>query len=91
MTIRNEVNQSDKPIGFNFRPKDQLWSDVIWSVFDNVTHSNSTFNAVDTLIVTVHSVTMPVGFGRIKQKGRPIASMVQLKRIIVEVGAEENF
>jgi hypothetical protein len=33
---------------------------------------------------------MPVGFGGIKQKGRPIASMVHLKRSTVEVGAEEN-
>ena len=57
-----------------------------------MTQSNSRFNASDTLIVTVHSVTMSVGFGRdgIKQKGRPLATMVQLKRSIVEVGAEEN-
>ena len=42
--------------------------------------------------MTVHSVTMPVVFGRdaIKQKGRPLATMVQLKRNTVEVGAEEN-
>jgi len=90
ITIHNEVNQSDTPLGFIFRRKDQLWSDVIWSVFDKVTHSNSRLNASDTLIVAVHSVTMPVGFGRIKQKDRPFAIMVQLKRSIVEVGAEEN-
>ena len=44
------------------------------------------------MIVTVHSVTMLVGFGRfaIKRKGRPLASMVQLKGSIVEVRAEEN-
>jgi hypothetical protein len=28
-----------------------------------VSQSNARFNATDTLIVTVHSVTMPAGFG----------------------------
>ena len=54
--FHNEVNQSDKPIGFSFRRKDQLLPDVIWSVFDKVSQSNARFNATDTLIVTVHSV-----------------------------------
>ena len=42
--------------------------------------------------MTVHSATVPVGFLRvaIKQKGRTLASMVQLNRSIVEVTAEEN-
>ena len=54
--------------------------------------SHARFNASDTLIVTVHSVTIPVGFGRIaiKRKGRPLATKIQLKGSIVEVGAEEN-
>ena len=92
ITIHNEVNQSDKPVGFSLRRKDQLSSDVIWSVFDKVSQSNARFNASDTFIVTVHSVTMPVGFGRdaIKRKGRPLATMVHLKSSIVEVRAEEN-
>ena len=92
ITIQNEGNQSDTPIGFIFRRKDQLSSDVVWSVFDKGTQSNYRFDTSDTLIVTVHSVTMPVGFGKvaIKQKGRPHASMVQLKRSIVKVRAEEN-
>ena len=34
ITIHNEVNQSDKPIGFSLRRKNQLLPDVIWSVFD---------------------------------------------------------
>ena len=59
ITIHNEVNQSDKPIGFSFIRKDQLSSDVIWSVFDKLSQSNARFNTSDTLIVTVHSVTMP--------------------------------
>ena len=29
MTIQNEVNQNDKPIGISFRRKDQLSADVI--------------------------------------------------------------
>ena len=36
ITIHNEMNQSDKPIGFRFRRKDQISSDVIWNVFDKV-------------------------------------------------------
>jgi len=37
ITIHNEVKQIDKPIGFSFRRKNQISSDVIWSVFDIVT------------------------------------------------------
>jgi len=61
-------------------------------VFDKVPQSNARFNATDTLIVTVHSFTMPVGFGRdgMKRKGRQLATMAHLKRSIVEVRAEEN-
>jgi len=59
ITINNEISQSDKPIGFSFRRKDQLSPGVIRSVFDKVSQSNNSFNATDTLIVTVHSVTMP--------------------------------
>ena len=60
-------------------------------MFDKVSQSIARFNATDTLIVMVHSVTMPVGFwGGIKRKGRPLATMALLKRSIVEVRAEEN-
>ena len=57
-----------------------------------VFHSNSRFNALETIFLIVHSFTMPVGFGGvgIKRKGRPLVSMVQLKISIVELGAEEN-
>jgi len=50
------------------------------------------FNALDTLVVTVHSVKMPVVFGRcaLKSGGRPIPVMAHLKRSIVEVKAEQN-
>ena len=36
ITIQNEINQSDKPIGISFRRKGQLSGDVIWSVFEKV-------------------------------------------------------
>ncbi len=56
--------------------------------------SNTRFHALDTLTVVVHSVTMPVGFGRqtggIKTMGRPISVMAHLKRSIVQVKAETN-
>jgi len=32
VTISNEVNEQDKPIGFSFRRKDQLSEELIWSV-----------------------------------------------------------
>jgi len=64
---------------------------VIWSVFDKVSQSNSRLDALDTLVVTVHSVRMPVGFGKsaIKSRGRPLSVMVHLKTSIVEVKAEK--
>jgi hypothetical protein len=90
ITLRNEVNQNDKVIGISFRRKDQLSGDVIWSVFEKVSQSNSRFNALDRLVVTVHYVKMPVGFGRVKSMGRPISVMAYLKRSIIEVNAENN-
>jgi len=33
ITIHNQMNQNDKPIGLSFRRKYQLSADVIWSVF----------------------------------------------------------
>ena len=89
-TIHDQVNESDKPIGFSLRRKNQVSTDVMWSVFDNVPQCNSRFNASNTLPVVVHSVKMPVGFGGdgINWKGRTFASLVQLKRSIIEVGAE---
>ena len=34
ISIHNDVNQRDKPIGFGFRRRDQLSSDVLWNVFE---------------------------------------------------------
>ena len=59
ITIQNRVNQNDKLIGISLRHKDQLAGDVIWSIFERVSESNSRFKAMDTLVVTVHSVRMP--------------------------------
>jgi len=84
-------NQNDKPIEISFRRNDQLSGEVIWSVFEKVSQSNSRFNALETLVVTVHSVKMPVGFGYgIKTKGRPLSVMAHLKRSIVEIKATDN-
>jgi len=48
-------------------------------------------NALDTLVVIVHSVKMRVGFGYgIKTKGRPLSVMAHLKKSIAEVKTEEN-
>jgi hypothetical protein len=92
LTIQKRVNLNDKHIGVSFRRKDQLSGDVIWSLFEKVAQSNSRFDASDTLIVTVHSFKMPVGYGKheMKSMGRPLSVMAHLKKSIVEVKAEEN-
>ena len=57
-----------------------------------MSQSNGRFNATDTLIVAVHSITMPVGFDGdgMKRKGRTLATMAYLKNSIVELRSEEN-
>jgi len=88
ITISNEAEATDRAIGISFRRKDQI-TDVIWSVFEKVAQSNARFNALDKLVITVHSVKMPTGHGRgIATKGRPLNIMVHLKRSIVKVKAE---
>ena len=61
-------------------------------MFEKVSQSNSSFNALDTLVVTLHSVMMPIGFGKhaITSRGRPLYVMTHLKKSTVEVKAEEN-
>ena len=56
VSIRNEVNVQDKPIGISFRRKDQLSEEVIWSIFEKVVQSNARFDALDRLVVVIHSV-----------------------------------
>jgi hypothetical protein len=89
VAIRNEVNQSDKPIGLSFR-RAQSPGDVMWSVLEKVTQSNSRYNALDTLTIEVHAVRMPAGFGGIKTKGRPLGVMAHLKKSIITVKVETN-
>ena len=62
----------------------------MWSVFEKVSQSNSTFNALDTLVVNVHSVKILVGFGDIKTMGRPVSVLAHLKKCIIQVKATEN-
>ena len=91
LTIRNEVNIQDKPIGFSFRQKDQISEEVFWSFFEKVVQSNARFNDLDSLIVAVHRVAMPTSYGRaVKTKGRQLSVMAHLKRSIIDVKAEEN-
>ena len=74
ITIQYRVNLKEKPIGISFRGKDELAGELIWSVFEQVSLSKSKFNELDTLIVTVHSVRMPVVFDKcsIKSIGKPL-------------------
>ena len=46
---------------------------------------------MDRLIVVIHFVKMPVGFGRgVKSKGRPLSVMAHMKDSIIEVKTETN-
>jgi hypothetical protein len=91
VTISNEVSVQDKPIGISFRRKDQLSEEVIWSMFEKLTQSSTRFNAMDRSVV-IHSVRMPVGFGRtaLRTTGSPLANMAHLKSSITEIRAENN-
>jgi hypothetical protein len=59
-------------------------------VFEKVAQSNARFNDLDKLVMTVHSVKMPIGHGQIAMKGRPLEAMAHLKRSIIEFKTEEN-
>jgi len=89
VSIRIEVNVKDMAIGICFRQKNQVSADVISSVWEKVTQSNSCFNALDTLVLEV-TVKMPVRFGDIKIKGRLLAILAHLKKSIVRVKSETN-
>ena len=88
ISIRNEVNMRDKAIVISFRRKDQLSTDVTLNVWQKVTQFNSHFNAFDKLVFEVHSIKMPLGFGRgMKTKGTPLNALAHLKAIIVKLKA----
>jgi hypothetical protein len=63
----------------------------MWKLFEMVTQSNAKFNALDPLVVTVHTVKMLPGFGRaVKTEGRQLDALAHLKRSIVHVNADTN-
>jgi hypothetical protein len=90
--IHNAVNQPDRRIGLSFSRRDQIPRDVQWSVFEKVTQSNAKNQVLDTLTFHIHSVRMPVSFGKGAEtsKGIPLYVMAHLKRSIVEVKTDEN-
>ena len=90
ISIRNETDIKDKVIGISFRRKDQFSADVVLSVWEKVIQSNSRFNALDKLVLEIHSVRMPVGFGGIKTRGRPLDVVAHLKKSIVRIEAETD-
>jgi hypothetical protein len=90
ITIHNEANQHDKQIGMSFRRNDQISGDVAWCVFEKITQSNARCNTLDRLVIIVHSVRMPVEFGRVTTKGCDLSFMTHLKRSIIQVKATQN-
>jgi hypothetical protein len=82
LVIQNENTQKEKPIGFSFWRKKPLSVEVIWKPFEKVVQSNAKFNALDRLIVTVHTLKMPAGSrgDGLRSKGRHIDSLAHLKR-----------
>jgi hypothetical protein len=82
--------QKYKPIRFSFRRKHQLSVEVIWKLFEKVAQSNAKFNVLDPLIVTVHSLKIPVDFSGVKTKGRQLDTLAHLKKSIVRVNADYN-
>jgi len=80
VSIPNEVNMRDKAIGITFRRKDQLSTDVILNVWQKLHNLTSSFNSLEKLVLEVHSVKMPVGFGGDgrKTKGRTLGALAHL-------------
>jgi hypothetical protein len=85
------TGQKYKPIGFSFRRRDQLSYGVIWRLFEKVAQSNSRFNALEPLSVTVYYVKIPVGFGGgFKTKGRQLDQIAHIKKGIATLNAKKN-
>jgi hypothetical protein len=65
LVIHHEgTGQKDKTIVFSFRRRDELSPEVIWRLFEKVAQSNSRFNALNPLSITVHYVKMPIETGK---------------------------
>jgi hypothetical protein len=65
---------------------------VIWSGLRKVAQSNVRFNALDKLVMAVRSVKIPIGSGGggIVTKGRPLETMGNFKKSIINVKGEVN-
>ena len=81
ITIQDIVNQNDKTIGIRYRRKRSVGGrrDI-----ENISESHRiefAIKSLDTLVVTVHSVRMPEGFGKraVKSKGRLLSVIAKLK------------
>jgi hypothetical protein len=90
ISISNKEHMTYKAIGLSFRRRDQISSDVIWSVFEKVAQSNAKFNAMDKIVIDVHYVPMPVGSGGITTQGKQTSELAHTKTSIVRVKAEKN-
>ena len=87
LRIRNTENVQDKLVGISFRRRDQLKPYVVWGVLGNVLQSIARFGLCDRLDVHLDHVTMPVGNGREKTKGRLLDVLSAIKKSIVVVQA----
>jgi hypothetical protein len=83
LRIRNTENVQDKVVGISLRCRDRLKTDVVWSVLGKVIQSNDRFALSDRLKVHLDHVTMPLGNGREKTKGRYLSILSAIKRSIV--------
>jgi len=81
ITIQNRVYQNEKPIGIRFRLRTS-WRGMLYCLWSKRFHNETRFNALDKLIMTVHSLRMSVVLGKrgLKRRGRPLSVMAHLKR-----------
>jgi hypothetical protein len=87
LRICNTENVQNKVVGISLRRRDQLKSDVVWSILGKVIQSNARFALTDRLEVHLDHVRMPVGNGREKTKGRSLDVLSAVKRSIITVKA----
>jgi hypothetical protein len=91
VSIHNANSLQDRPLGLSFRRRDHISREFLWSVFEKVTQSIADFEALDTLMFHVHSVRMPVGFGRTQTpRGRSRSAIARIKRSVVQIRAERD-
>jgi hypothetical protein len=70
-------------VGISLRRRDQLESDVVWSVLGKIIQSNARFALTDRLEVHLDHVRMPAGNGREKTKRRSLNVLSAFKKSIV--------